>query len=215
VNGRLDRKAFVTTLGAAGLGLGMTAATGGARSALAHGRTPPDGSSWEPGAGPLDEIWKLHAEFYKGFTESLADQLRGTNADEVDAAIRKALMSVIDSGKDDGRLTYGQAEALKVFIATTDAPLGPGPIGMALFGFHGGWAGGHDGMMGHGMPMGGMPACGGGMERSGMQPGAEGEQTGGMPPSEGEEVTGGVQPEQEGSQPSRKHDREARRDRYP
>jgi hypothetical protein len=222
VNGLLDRKAFVRTLGAAGLGLGMTAA-GGPRPAQAQESSRAAGPGWDRGAGMLDEHWKLLAAFYKDFTASLADELRGTNADEVDAAIRKAMMAMIDAHKDDGFLTYGQAEALKVVIATTDVPLGPGPIGMALFGFHGGMAAGHFGM-GHGMPMGGMQPCEGGMERGGpqpahggmeqegMMPGHEGMPSGGMQPGVGGMEMAGMQPGQESSQPSRKHDRKTRRD---
>jgi hypothetical protein len=164
VDGRLNRKAFVTTLGAAGLGLGMAAA--GGRSAMAQERaTPAADPALDPSAqhsmGPLDERMQMRTAFYQDFTGALADELGGTNADEVDAAIRKAMMTVIDSRKDDGMLTYGQAEALKTLVATSDAPLGPGmmfggPPGMVMFRSRGGgWCEGHmgEGRMGQG-PMG-------------------------------------------------------------
>ena len=223
MNGRLDRKAFVTTLGAAGLGLGLTAATG-ARSALAQERARPADSGWEHGGELLDEHWKLLAAFYSDFTASLADQLKGANADEVDAAIRKAMMAVVDSRQGDGGLTYGQAEALKVLVATTDVPVGPGPIGMALFGFHGGMAAGHFGM-GHGMPMGDMQPCEGGMAMPGMQPGPGGMERGGMMPGQPEMPPGGMGPnqggpempgmqsDQESVRPARTRDRKDRHDR--
>lgn len=76
------------------------------------------------------------AELYAEFTSALADELGIANADEVDAAIRIAMMSVIDARVDDGILTAGKAEALKFLIATSDVPLpamggfGPHPGGM-------------------------------------------------------------------------------------
>ena len=159
MNGRLNRKAFVTTLGAAGLGLGMAAA-GGPPAMAQESATPAAAPALDPSAphsmGPLDEWMQMRTEFYQDFTAALADELGGTNADEVDAAIRKAMMTVIDSRKDDGTLTYGQAEALKTLVATSDAPLGPGmmfggPPGMVMFRSRGGgWGEGH---MGEG-PMG-------------------------------------------------------------
>jgi hypothetical protein len=226
MSGRLDRKRFLTTLGAAGVGFGLTAATGGAPSALAHPR-PPEGSvssSSEPGQ-PLDERTQLHAAFYTAFTAALAQQLgsmapagiapaeggesrssqnqggsaenqagasasagesaprgaaadgqgrnsrdrgkasvsqsgramgqtgaqsgeRGasaqmspsggarsggspTGADAIDAAIREALMALIDTRQTQGGLSYGQAEALKTIVATSLAPLAPEPPGLA------------------------------------------------------------------------------------
>jgi hypothetical protein len=38
------------------------------------------------------------------------------------------LMSVVDARVDDGFFSVGQAEALKTLIATSDVPLGPGPM---------------------------------------------------------------------------------------
>lgn len=65
-------------------------------------------------------------EMYDEFTQALADELGIDNADDVDAAIRIAMMSVVDSHVDDGMLTKGKAEALKALIATADVPIAPG-----------------------------------------------------------------------------------------
>ena len=63
------------------------------------------------------------------------------SADEVDGAIRIAIMAVIDGEVGDDGLTAGQAEALKVLVATSDVPipamaLGAGPA-MFFKGGHG------------------------------------------------------------------------------
>jgi len=73
----------------------------------------------------LDE---MREELYAEFTAALADELGISNSDEVDAAIRVAMMTMVDARVDDGLLTAGQAEALKVLIATSDMPLSPGPM---------------------------------------------------------------------------------------
>jgi len=235
---RLDRKRFLTTLGAAGVGLGLTAAAGGAPAALAHPRSP-EGSAppTSQPSQPLDERTQLHAAFYAAFTAALAQQLesmpagamapgaggesrssqnqggseanqpgasastgqsaasgaaadgrghnsrergkpsgsqsgqemgpsgrtqtgaqsgeRGasaqmspsggapTGADVVDAAIRQALMALIDARQTQTGLSYGQAEALKTIVATSVAPLAPEPPGLAwLISAHGGAASG-------------------------------------------------------------------------
>jgi hypothetical protein len=214
MHGRLDRKTFMTTLGAAGLGLGMTVATGGVRSTLAHER-PPGGEE------PLDELLRQREAFYQDFTAALAEALRrpslngqesnqsgatpssqeqggGTHgqsgrdrgrmpasqsgaavpssasegeppqrngspgqggarpsettqggapsdADAVDAAIRQAIMAVIDARQTQGGLTYGQAEALKTLVATDTAPIAPGPISLLWLGAHA--SGAADGQM--------------------------------------------------------------------
>ena len=38
------------------------------------------------------------------------------------------MMTVVDARVDDGFFSVGQAEALKTLIATSDVPLGPGPM---------------------------------------------------------------------------------------
>jgi hypothetical protein len=118
----MNRKTFVTTLGAAGFGLGLTAARDG--GALAQEEPTPAGDVVRADIDP-DE---MRTQFYSEFTAALADELGIANADEVDAAIRVAMMAVIDARADDGDLTYGQAEALKTLVATSDVPLSPGPI---------------------------------------------------------------------------------------
>jgi hypothetical protein len=70
----------------------------------------------------------MRTELYAEFTAALADELGIGDANEVDAAIRVAMMTVVDARVDDGLLTVGQAEALKTLIATSDVPLGLGPM---------------------------------------------------------------------------------------
>ena len=64
----------------------------------------------------------LRVEAYNEFTQVLADELGIDDPNEVDAAIRIAMMSVVDS--NDG-LTRDTAETLKALIATADVPIGP------------------------------------------------------------------------------------------
>ena len=130
----VDRKAFVTTLGTAGLGLGLiVSAVGGAPGALAQDTATPALAQNQSGSGQ-DEVreplrsGQIREEVYAEFTAALADELGIGNADEVDAAIRVAMMTVVDARVDDGLLTIGQGEALKTLIATSDVPLGPGPM---------------------------------------------------------------------------------------
>jgi hypothetical protein len=130
----LDRKAFVTTLGTAGLGLGLImAAVSSASGALAQEAATPALAQDESGSaeGEVRERLRLdemREELYAEFTAALADELGISNSDDVDAAIRVAMMTVVDARVDDGLLTAGQGEALKVLIATSDVPLGPGPM---------------------------------------------------------------------------------------
>jgi hypothetical protein len=130
----LDRKGFVTTLGIAGLGLGLiVTAAGGAPGTLAQEASTPAVAQEEAATGEGDvrerlRSGELREELYAEFTAALADELGIGNSDEVDAAIRVAMMTVVDARVDDGLLTAGQAEALKVLIATSDVPLGPGPM---------------------------------------------------------------------------------------
>ncbi len=143
-----DRRAFVTTLGTAGLGLGlMVTAAGGVPGALAQEASTPAVAQEEapPGEGAVQErlpLGEIREELYAEFTAALADELGISNSDDVDAAIRVAMMTVVDARVDDGLLTAGQAEALKVLIATSDLPLGPGPMfgpppGAFMHGIHG------------------------------------------------------------------------------
>jgi hypothetical protein len=129
----LDRKAFLTVLGTAGLGLGLIVATAGdAPGALAQDAGTPARAQDESEAGEVEVRERLRSsemreELYAEFPAALADELGIGNSDEVDAAIRVAMMTVVDARADDGLLTAGLAEALKVLIATSDVPLGPGP----------------------------------------------------------------------------------------
>ena len=129
-----DRKALVTTLTTAGLGLGLiVAAAGGAPGAFAQEASTPAVAQEEaaPAEGEVRERLRsgeMRQELYAEFTAALADELGTASSDEVDAAIRVAMMTVVDARVDDGLLTAGQAEALKRLIATSDVPLGPGPM---------------------------------------------------------------------------------------
>jgi hypothetical protein len=84
--------------------------------------------------GPADFEEKRVAA-YNEFVQALADQLSIDDPDQVDAAIRIAMMSVVDSHVGDGMLTKGKAEALKALIATADVPF-PMLGGFGMFGPH-------------------------------------------------------------------------------
>jgi hypothetical protein len=124
----VSRKSFLTSLGAAGVGVGLLrfASPAAAQEPDVDSRDEP-----EEGVGPGE--WEdMRADLYADFTEALATELGNTTADEVDAAIRKAIMSLIDAHVSEDELTKGQAEALKVIVATTDVPIAPGFMGMGL-----------------------------------------------------------------------------------
>jgi hypothetical protein len=144
----LDRKSFLTMLSMMGLGLGLVVATvGGVPGASAQETSTPvlvqdEAGSAESETGERLRLDEMREELYAEFTAALADELSVGNSDEVDAAIRVAMMSVVDDRVDEGLLTVGQAEALKLLIATSDAPLGPGamfgpPHGAFMRGLHG------------------------------------------------------------------------------
>jgi hypothetical protein len=143
----MNRKTFVTTLGTAGLGLGLViAAAGGAPGVLAQEVSTPVLAQGETAPGESDVRVRLRSgeaqeELYAEFTAALASELGISASDEVDAAIRVAMMTVVDARVDEGLLTVGQAEALKLLIATSDVPLGPGPMfgpppGAFMIGMH-------------------------------------------------------------------------------
>jgi hypothetical protein len=64
----------------------------------------------------------MRVEAYNEFTQALADELGIDDPDEVDAAIRIAMMAVVDSNVG---LTEDTAEWQKALIATADVPIGP------------------------------------------------------------------------------------------
>ena len=151
----VSRKSFLTSLGAASVGAGLLrfAAPAAAQDTDDDSRDEPEGMV-EP-----DDWEGMRSGMYADFTEALATELGDTTADDVDAAIRKAIMSLIDAHVSEDELTKGQAEALKVIVATTDVPIMPGFMGMGLGpgpGMrHGGMMhGGHGHGMGHGGGMG-------------------------------------------------------------
>ena len=215
-NGRLGRKAFVTTLGAAGLGLGISAT--GARSALAQEEPSPPACPHDAHMAmpmPMDDAHlQLRTAFYTAFTAALAEAWGGTSGDEVDAAIRQAMMSLIDARQSDAFLTYGQAEALKFLIATTDAPLCPGPVAAALFSLDQGMAA--PGMMPGPEGMADSPMMPGheheDMEGHPMMPGHDGME-GAMMPGQEEIEAAVIMPGQEGMAEVRRERRRARKTR--
>jgi hypothetical protein len=115
----------VTTLGAAGLGLSMTAASlGGAPAAMAQ---DDDAASAAEDVHVEFDRDELRAEFYAAFTAALGDEL-GIAEDEVDAGIRTALSTVVDGLASDDVLTPGQATAVKALVESLEVPVGPGPM---------------------------------------------------------------------------------------
>jgi hypothetical protein len=139
----VSRKSFLASLGAAGIGAGLL------RFAPPVAAQDTDDDSRDAPEGGLADGTRedAHVELYAAFTEALAAELGDTTADEVDAAIRKAIMSLIDTHVSEAGLTSGQAEALKVIVATTDTPILPGFMGMGP-GMHAGF--GHGMHHGHG-----------------------------------------------------------------
>jgi hypothetical protein len=65
---------------------------------------------------------KLRTEAYQAFTEALAEELGIDDSDEVDAAIRAAMMANVDA--NTGLSKRGQEEQ-KALIAEAEAPIGP------------------------------------------------------------------------------------------
>jgi hypothetical protein len=121
----VNRNAFVTALGAAGVGI---VATGG-RTPVALARQDEDADQGvNESKQPFEEALAHRKEMYAEFTTALAQELGVSDGDEVDAAIRKAMMTVIDAQVGNDFLTYGQAEALKTLVATSDVPIAPGFI---------------------------------------------------------------------------------------
>jgi hypothetical protein len=73
-------------------------------------------------AGESEDHEALRVEAYNEFTQALADELEIDDPDEVDAAIRIAMMAVVDSNVG---LTKSGAEQQKALIAAADVPIGP------------------------------------------------------------------------------------------
>jgi hypothetical protein len=124
----VSRKSFLTSLGAAGVGAGLLRFT----PQVAAQDTDDDSRDEQEGMAEPGDWEEMRTGMYSDFTEALATELGNTTADDVDAAIRKAIMSLIDAHVSDDELTKGQAEALKVIVATTDVPIMPGFMGMGL-----------------------------------------------------------------------------------
>jgi len=64
----------------------------------------------------------LRVENYHEFTQALADELGIDDPDEVDAAIRSAMMSQVDNNTG---LAKSERERQKALIAAADVPIGP------------------------------------------------------------------------------------------
>lgn len=119
----LNRKTFLTTLGAAGLGAGLSvAALGGARA------QEDDAAPAVAAEDAYARFEQVQSELYAAFTAALAEELGGGDAAQVDGGIRAALATVVDGYAGDDLVTPGQATALKALIETTDVPIGPGPL---------------------------------------------------------------------------------------
>ena len=141
-NGTVNRKSFLAGLGAAGLGLAV-GVTRGTNSAMAQEEDAEETTLLEDIL--LKDPMQKRLELYNAFTAALATELNAGSADEVDGAIRIAIMNVIDDQVSEDGLTAGQAEALKHLVATSEVPIGP-----MMFGHGPGGPGG----FGHGMGFG-------------------------------------------------------------
>ena len=98
-------------------------------------------------AGATEGPRAIAERFYPDFTAALGSEL-GRDADEVDGAIRLAMMRVIDTIASDDLPVPISPEALKAMVATADSPLSPGllfapPAGMMMRGLHDRHEGGH------------------------------------------------------------------------
>jgi hypothetical protein len=78
--------------------------------------------------GPLANRLAIAERFYPDFTAALASELGAGSADEVDGAIRLAMIAVIDTLAGDDTIPAGPAEFMKSMVATAEAPLGPGLV---------------------------------------------------------------------------------------
>ena len=75
-----------------------------------------------PQRGESGSHENLRVEAYNEFKQALADELGIADPDEVDAAIRSAMMAGVDA--NDGLSKEG-AEEMKALITAADAPIGP------------------------------------------------------------------------------------------
>jgi hypothetical protein len=122
----LNRKSFVTSLGVAGLGLGMSlAALGGATGALAQENESTPAVDAEQARASFEQ---MQTELYAAFTAALAEELGSGDAAQIDSGIRAALAAVVDGFAGDDLVTPGQATALKALVETAEVPIGPGPL---------------------------------------------------------------------------------------
>ena len=106
----------------------------------------------DEGEGPLAGRQAMAERFYPDFTAALASELGAGSADEVDGAIRLAMISVIDGLNQEDLPMPIPTDALKAMVATAESPLRPamlfgGHPGMMIRAFHGR---GDDGLGFHG-----------------------------------------------------------------
>lgn len=132
----LTRKRFVTTLGAAGMGLGLM--VGAAVAPVATAQEHPsagvasqrylafkgdkDGADYLVEGLSRSEVEAMQAQAYDDFTRALADELEIDDPDTIDAAIRSAMMATVDA--NDG-LSKETREEQKALIRDAGAPIGP------------------------------------------------------------------------------------------
>lgn len=160
-----NRKHFVSTLGVAGLGLGLLTGTAGVPLVRAQEPQAPaierplfqqkegtlglsdeelhdlliqllqerEQATADALASPGDENGTdlvivrgdheaLRVEAYHEFTQALADELGIHDPEEIDAAIRAAMMATVDANTG---LSKSGREEQKALIAEAEAPIGP------------------------------------------------------------------------------------------
>jgi len=81
-----------------------------------------DGNNERPHRSNNGDNESLRTEAYREFTQAFADELGIDDADAVDAAIRNAMMAVVDANTG---LTRDSAEWQKALIAVAEVPIGP------------------------------------------------------------------------------------------
>ncbi len=115
---------------------------GGPAGAPVDPSAPDAPATGTEGETPAHDRRAIQQRFYPDFTAALAAELGAGSADDVDAAIRLAMIAVID-GLDSETLPMPiPADALKAMVASAESPLGPGPLfghgpGMMIRAFHG------------------------------------------------------------------------------
>lgn len=135
----VNQKHIVSTLCAAGLALGLVTGAVVAPTVIAQDsqqfqpheiasqlfrafKSDKNGEDYVVAGVSREDGEAMRAEAYNEFTQALADELGINNPDEVDAAIRAAMIAVVDA--NDG-LSRETREEQKDLIRNADAPIGP------------------------------------------------------------------------------------------